>query len=63
MLAGRLPEGVDKGTFIENIPERIGETDIARRERLGNFLAWRVSLVETLGRQLRILEKFVWSAA
>lgn len=63
MLNGRLLDGVDKSTFINNIPEKADETDAARQERLGKFLSWRVSLVELLGKQLRLLEKFVWSAA
>jgi len=62
MLQNRLDE-TSVPEFIANIPEKENETPKQRQERLNNFLRWHVSLVELLGKQLRLLEKFVWSAA
>jgi hypothetical protein len=49
--------------FISKIPEKAGEDTHDRVKRLNGFLLWHVSLVEKLGKQLRLLEKFVWCAA
>jgi len=65
MLKERLGSKVSVDNFIANIPEKdIEKTDPeARAKRLGMFLDWTVSLVENLGKQLRLLEKFVWCMA
>lgn len=63
MLKDRLPDGVDVNEFIRNIPEKESEAKSPDVNRLMKFLTWRVSLVELLGRELRILREFVWSAA
>jgi hypothetical protein len=64
MLEGRLDE-MRVGDFIANLPEKeIEKTTPAKRvARLEGFLRCHVSLAELLGKQLRLLEKFVWCAA
>jgi hypothetical protein len=61
ILRGRLPEGVDMSTYID----MIGKTDdeLPTMDRIAFFLHKAVSMVETLGKQLRLLERFVWTAA
>ena len=63
MLEGRLPVGVSVSDFINNIPEKETEKNVPDVERLSSFLVWKVNLIEVLGKQLRLLEEFVWSAA
>jgi hypothetical protein len=57
LLEGRLADGVDVSDFIDSI------TDPDTIKRIKYFLGRTVKLVETMGKQLRLLERFVWSAA
>lgn len=63
MLKDRLPDGVAVEEFVNNIPEKEGEDKKPDVVRLQKFIAWKVNLVEMLGKQLRLLQEFVWSAA